>query len=98
MTMSINSNKTEIWKEDTMKSVDYYNHWFMSFAPQAFREARNGVIAKVKNAMTISHGFRDISADLLCANSEILSTLRMATAHHSPLTVWQDWHLHSVRS
>lgn len=83
--MGINSNKTEIWKEDTMKSVDYYNHWFMNFAPQAFREARNGVIAKVKSAMKISHGFRDISAELLCANPEILSTLRMATA--PPLAV-----------
>lgn len=83
--MSINSNKTELWKEDTMRSVDYYNHWFMNFAPKAFREARNGVIGKVKRAMKLSQGFTDITADLLCRNPEIISTLRMATA--PPLAV-----------
>jgi len=38
--MAINKDKPELWKSDISKSVDFYNSWFMEFAPKAFREIR----------------------------------------------------------
>lgn len=78
--MRVNNNRTDLWKSDTMASVDYYNKWFMDFAPKAFREARNGVIEKDKNAMRITDDFKNISPANILDNPETLSTLRMATA------------------
>ena len=38
--MAVNRDKPDKWKEDVAKSVDFYNDWFMKFAPKAFRETR----------------------------------------------------------
>ncbi len=38
--MPINSDKPHIWKADIAKSMDFYNKWFMRFAPKAYRSTR----------------------------------------------------------
>ena len=37
-------------KEDIARSVDFYNEWFLSSAPAAFREARASTSASVEMA------------------------------------------------
>ena len=41
--MGVNRDKIDVWKADVAKSVDFYNDWFMKFAPQAFRDTRIAV-------------------------------------------------------
>ena len=38
--MSINSDKPHLWKADIALSVDYYNEWFLKYAPSVFKEQR----------------------------------------------------------
>ena len=38
--MGVNRAKVDLWKADVARSVDFYNEWFMVFAPNAFRETR----------------------------------------------------------
>ena len=78
--MVLNNNKIERWKTDTMESVDFYNNWFMEFAPKAYRDARMGIIKKVEKAMAATGNFTDISVEKLLTCPGLLATLRMATA------------------
>lgn len=59
----INKNRTELWKTDALKSVDFYNEWFLKFAPKAFCEARNGLIDKVRQVMRETDYFSQITVD-----------------------------------
>ncbi|HEX9922745.1 MAG TPA: XamI family restriction endonuclease, partial [Anaerolineae bacterium] len=36
--MAVNLDKPQRWKLDIAASVDFYNHWFMRFAPKAYRD------------------------------------------------------------
>jgi hypothetical protein len=38
--VAVNRDKVDQWKADVATSVDFYNAWFMAFAPGAFRETR----------------------------------------------------------
>lgn len=38
--MAVNSDKPHQWKADVAQSVDFYNGWFMHFAPLAYRDTR----------------------------------------------------------
>jgi len=38
--MPINSNKPHLWKTDVAQSIDFYNDWFLRFAPGAYRKQR----------------------------------------------------------
>lgn len=76
--MAINLDKPQLWKQDTETSVDYYNRWFMKFAPKAFRETRKIVTAEVERAIVDSNFFINLSAKLLRTKPHILRTLRMA--------------------
>jgi len=38
--MPINSGKPNLWKADVAESIDFYNDWFLRFAPGAFRKQR----------------------------------------------------------
>ena len=42
-----NKFRTDLWKEDSIHSVDFYNQWFMESAPEAYRVARAGVVSRV---------------------------------------------------
>jgi hypothetical protein len=76
--MAVNLDKPHLWKQDTETSVDYYNRWFMKFAPKAFRETREKVTAEVERAIIDSNHLLDLSVDLVHSKPRILRTLRMA--------------------
>lgn len=46
--MPINSDKPHLWKADVSQSIDYYNDWFLRFAPDVYREQRQTQSAIVK--------------------------------------------------
>ena len=85
MTVSINRNRSELWKEDHYASVHLYNTWFMTGAPDAYREARAKVVANVESLFRATNYMRDLTPDILLANPEVVSTLRQTTA--PPLAV-----------
>lgn len=35
--MAVNRDKPDNWKQDIALSVDFYNDWFIEFAPSSFR-------------------------------------------------------------
>ena len=78
--MSINANKPKQWKRDIALSVDYYNNWFMRFAPKAYRETREQTAQQVLSAFKTTDNLRELSSDTLKSNPGILQILRMATA------------------
>ena len=75
-----NLRSPEIWKADSWCSVEFYNNWFMSFAPEAFRKARSGVLANVSEAFRITKDLTDITSHNIISNPSVLAVLRMTTA------------------
>lgn len=78
--MGINRDKPDRWKEDIAKSVDYYNAWFMTFAPEAYRNQRRIQVTHVEQTMAVTDYLRHITPELLKQNPLVVQTLRMATA------------------
>ena len=83
--MAVNADKVTKWKTDIAASVDFYNEWFLLFAPKAYRETRQETTKQVKAALKATDSMRDISPEVLRSNPRVLSMLRMATA--PPLAV-----------
>jgi hypothetical protein len=77
--MGINLDKVQQWKDDVAKSVDYYNKWFLQFAPEAYRNARSTTVALVEDALKRSDSLRNISPSLIRSYPQIVPILRMAT-------------------
>ncbi len=77
--MGINLDKPQLWKDDIKLSVDFYNAWFMEFAPKAFREARISTAKMVELALQKTKYLNDISSVILEKYPEILPILRMST-------------------
>lgn len=75
-----NANRPERWKQDIIQSIDFYNNWFMRFAPKAYRETRKQTTKQVMEAFRISNAFQDLSLQTLTHNPSILQILRMSTA------------------
>jgi len=81
MTLTLkNRFSTDQWKKDSIMAIDLYNQWFMSSAPEAFRNARAGVIKQVISAIKYFDFFRNISIASLREHPEYLSVLRACTA------------------
>jgi hypothetical protein len=78
--MPVNSNKPERWKTDIAKSVDFYNDWFMKFAPEAFRDTRKETTKQVLTAFKLTENLTNIGPDVLQDNPSVLPMLRMSTA------------------
>ena len=78
--MLINADKPDRWKSDIAQSVDFYNNWFMQFAPKAFRETRAETIAQVEGAMEQTVHLTSIEPSVLRQHPAVLPMLRMATA------------------
>jgi hypothetical protein len=78
--MAVNADKPQQWKEDIARSVDFYNDWFLRFAPKAYRETRKRTTVQVESALKWTRNLRDISPKLLRDHPEVLQMLRMATA------------------
>ena len=85
MPKRINADKPHLWKTDSAASVDQFNQWFMSFAPDAFRSTRVKTTEHVRAALLATKDLRSIDATTLKDNPSALSTLRMCTA--PPLAV-----------
>jgi len=81
----INADKPHLWKADVAASVDQFNHWFMRFAPEAFRSTRVKTTEQVKTALLAMNDLRSINIAAFKSNPGALSTLRMCTA--PPLAV-----------
>lgn len=75
-----NIKQTQLWKSDSWTSVEYYNNWFLSFAPKAFRSARQGVILKVNSVFIHTKDLTSITVDSLLQYPAMLEVLRMITA------------------
>jgi adenine-specific DNA-methyltransferase len=78
--MAINRDKPHLWKADIARSVDYYNDWFMNFAPEAYRSQRERQTDLVEEVMSQTENLRRISPDLLQQHPLALQMLRMTTA------------------
>ncbi|MDW8213162.1 MAG: XamI family restriction endonuclease [Roseiflexaceae bacterium] len=81
----INADKPQLWKQDIAASVDYFNRWFIDFAPETFRKARAETVEQVEKTFLAANDLRDLTPQLLSQNPAALSTLRMCTA--PPLAV-----------
>lgn len=75
----MNKTNTQRWKDDIAKSVDFYNQWFIEFAPKAYLETRRKTTEKVENTFRFTNDLHNLTADVLKKNPAILPTLRMAT-------------------
>lgn len=78
--MPVNSDKPHLWKADTLESIDFYNEWFLRFAPATYRQQRKIKAKEVANALELTDNLRSLTADLLKKNPGILSMLRMTAA------------------
>lgn len=78
--MAVNLDKPQRWKADIAASVDFYNGWFMRFAPKAYRDTRVETTNQVKQTLKITDNLANIGPQILAKNPAILSILRMTTA------------------
>lgn len=78
--MPVNSNKPHLWKTDIAQSVDFYNAWFMRFAPKTYRSERKRISASVTNDIRKTGDLTIITPDTLKKYPSVLPMLRMATA------------------
>ena len=83
--MAVNRDKPDRWKQDIAQSVDMYNEWFMSFAPEAYRTTREQTTKDVEATLKATKNLTDIGAELLKSNPSVLPALRMSTC--PPLAV-----------
>ena len=76
----VNSNRLERWTTDITQSVDFYNDWFMSFAPKAYRDSRSAATEHVMRALHQTSNMTNLSPDVLRSDPSVLVVLRMTTA------------------
>lgn len=77
--MPVNADKPHFWKADIAQSVDFYNRWFIEFAPTAYRETRLQTAQQVEYALAQTANLTQITPAVLRQHPEILPILRMAT-------------------
>ena len=77
--MAINRDKVDLWKKDVEESVDFFNSWFLSFAPRTFKTARNKACEQVDAVFEATNDVREITAPLLAMAPTMVSTLRQMT-------------------
>jgi hypothetical protein len=78
--MPLNADKPDRWKADVEKSIDFYNDWFLRFAPETYRRQRKLRTAEVSIAFQQTNNLREITPKVLKEHPEILPMLRMTTA------------------
>ncbi len=78
--MPVNADKPHLWKPDIALSVDFYNNWFMQFAPKAYRDTRITTTQQVESALAETANLSNITSALLQQHPEVLPILRMAAA------------------
>ncbi len=75
----VNRNKPDKWKKDIACSVDFYNQWFLEFAPITFRETRIETTKEVEIALKRTENLLNLNPRVLSENPNILAMLRMST-------------------
>ena len=78
--MAVNSDKPSQWKSDIARSVDFYNDWFLRFAPRVYRDTRVETTKQVESALKQTANLTNIAPVVLRQNPSVLPILRMATA------------------
>ncbi len=78
--MHVNADKPVLWKQDIAASVDFYNVWFMKFAPKVYRDTRVTATKQVEDALGWTANLTNLTPSVLKTHPEILEMLRMATA------------------
>ncbi|MFZ1754896.1 MAG: XamI family restriction endonuclease [Caldilineaceae bacterium] len=78
--MAVNANRPERWKTDIAQSVDFYNDWFLRFAPQTYRDSRAQSTVAVEEAFVLTADLANIGEAVLRLHPSLLPILRMATA------------------
>jgi hypothetical protein len=73
--MAVNRNKVDSWKADVSKSVDFYNEWFMTFAPKAFRDTRIETTKEVELALQWTENLTNIKPETLQNHPSVLPML-----------------------
>jgi hypothetical protein len=76
----LNADKTQNWKNDTLDSIDYYNDWFLRFAPLTYREQRKVKKDEVERAFVVTEYLRKLTIEVMVKHPEIFSVLRMCAA------------------
>jgi hypothetical protein len=78
--MPLNADKPNLWKADIERSIDYYNDWFLRFAPQTYREQRVLRTNEATHAFKQTDNLRSLTPELLRKQPGLLPILRMASA------------------
>lgn len=77
--MAINRDKPDLWKADINSSVDLYNNWFMTFAPQAYRDSRIKTAKQVEKSLQDTEYLLNVTPAVLKQHPGVLPMLRMST-------------------
>lgn len=77
--MDINRQRVDDWKKDIEQSVDFYNRWFLAFAPPAFRSARERARKNVSEVFRATEDVRSLHAAMLALAPTMLPVLRQMT-------------------
>ncbi len=80
MSMPVNSDKPHLWKADVAQSIDFYNDWFIRFAPETYRAQRKATTSALLDAFTKTANLTRIIPSVLQSDPAILPILRMVTA------------------
>ncbi|MFA7171899.1 MAG: hypothetical protein WC340_00550 [Kiritimatiellia bacterium] len=63
--MPVNLDKPHLWKADSLKSIDFYNDWFLRFAPATYRQQRRLRTQDVIDALELTDHLQSLSPELL---------------------------------
>lgn len=78
--MPINADKPQLWKADVERSIDFYNDWFIRFAPETYRAQRRITTEAVLDAFGKTYDLTRIIPKVLYDAPGLLPILRMVTA------------------
>lgn len=78
--MPINADKPQLWKADVERSIDFYNDWFIRFAPETYRAQRRITTQAVLDAFGKTSDLTRIIPQVLHDAPGLLPILRMVTA------------------
>jgi len=76
----MNADKPHLWKADVERSIDFYNDWFIRFAPETYRTQRKATTAAVLDAFHKTRNLTDIAPAVLHDSPGLLQIMRMVTA------------------
>lgn len=75
----VNAHDVTRWKEDVSKSVDFYNNWFVNFAPDTYKSTRSNTAEHVLNTLEQTNYLLNVTPAHLIHNPSMLALLRMTT-------------------